>query len=72
MSEIVIREFSAEYVDRVIAFEKRLREEEPDTYFWEPDEQYRCALEQSFHDGRFQNGISFLALKDHQVIGNRA
>ena len=69
MSEIVIKAFSAGDIDRVIAFERRLREEEPDTYFWEPDGEYRRALERSFLDERFRNAVSFLALKDDRVIG---
>ncbi len=64
-----IVEFSAGYTDRVLEFEKRLREEEPDTYYWEPDEEYRRSLERSFHDERFKNAVSFLALRGDKVTG---
>lgn len=46
-----------------------LREQEPDTYYWEPDEAYRKQLEQSFEDERFNTAMSFIAVKDDKVIG---
>ncbi len=64
-----IKIFEKNDVDRVIAFERELRDQEPDTYFWEPDETYRKQLEQSFADQRFNTAISFIALKDDRVIG---
>ena len=64
-----IKSFEPEDVERVVAFERELREQEPDTYFWEPDEAYALQLKQSFSDPRFRNAISFLALKDGRVIG---
>ena len=48
MIEIV--EFTRDYVDKVIDYEKRLRQEEPDTYFWEPDNEYRDKIIASFSD----------------------
>ena len=69
MDEITIAAFTRDEIDRVIEFEKRLRAEEPDTYFWEPDEAYRRALEASFSDDRFQNALSFLARRGDRVIG---
>lgn len=56
-------------VPRVIAFELELRTQEPDTYYWEPDEAYRRQLEASFDDPRFNTSISFIALKNDKVIG---
>ena len=50
-------------------FEKALREEESDTYYWDPDEKYAASLEKSFSDPRFNTAISFIALKDDKVIG---
>lgn len=67
--ETVIAEFTADHVDQTIEFEKRLREEEPDTYTWEPDEEYRSALQRSFADARFQNALSYLAIRDGRVVG---
>ena len=64
-----IKEFEKADIDRVIAFEHELRKEEPDTYYWEPDETYRKKLEQSFADERFTTALSFIAVKEDKVIG---
>ena len=64
-----IIEFSEEYIEKVIEYEKKLREEEPDTYFWEPDDAYRNKLIASFHDNRFTNAVSFVAIKEGKIIG---
>lgn len=64
-----IREFEKTDIDKVIAFEKELRNQEPDTYYWEPDETYAGQLEKSFNDPRFNTAVSFLALKGEKVIG---
>ncbi len=56
-------------VRKVIAFELELRKQEPDTYYWEPDESYRQQLEASFDNARFNTAMSFIAVKDDQVIG---
>ena len=66
---LVIRKFEKSDIDRVIAFEKELRRQEPDTYYWEPDQAYRAQLEQSFEDQRFNTAISFIALKEENVVG---
>ena len=64
-----IKEFEKDDIGRVIAFEIELRKQEPDTYYWEPDERYRKQLEQSFDDERFRTALSFIAVKDDKVIG---
>ena len=64
-----IKEFGKEDIDRVIEFEKELRLQEPDTYYWDPDESYKKQLEQSFFDKRFNTAISFIAVKENKVIG---
>ena len=51
------------------AFEKELRRQEPDTYYWEPDEAYRNQLEKRFDDERFNTALSFIAIKEDKVIG---
>ena len=66
---MVIKEFTREDISAVIAFEKELRKQEPDTYFWEPDEDYARQLDRSFEDARFNTAISLLAMKDGAVIG---
>ena len=64
-----IKEFEKADIDRVIIFERELRKEEPDTYYWEPDETYRKKLEQTFEDERFNTALSFIAEKEDKVIG---
>ena len=64
-----VKEFEIGDVGRVIAFERELRRQEPDTYYWEPDAAYRKQLEQSFEDERFRNALSFIAVKEDKVIG---
>ena len=64
-----IKEFEKDDIDRVITFEHELREQEPDTYYWEPDAAYRKLLEQSFDDERFRTALSFIAVKEERVIG---
>lgn len=66
---ITIKKFEKEDIQKVITFEKKLREEEPDTYYWDPDESYVKSLDKSFDDQRFNTAISFIALKDDMVIG---
>ncbi len=64
-----VKEFEKDDIDRVIAFERELREQEPDTYYWEPDEAYRKQLEHSFEDERFNTALSFIAVEEDKVIG---
>lgn len=66
---IVIKKFEKNDIDRIIVFEKEVRRQEPDTYFWEPDEKYKRQLEQSFSDQRFNTALSFVAVKEDKVIG---
>ena len=66
---VKIKAFEKDDIDRVVAFERVLREQEPDTYYWDPDEEYRKQLEQSFDDERFNTAISFIAVKEEKVIG---
>ena len=64
-----VKEFEKDDIDRVIAFERELREQEPGTYYWDPDETYRKQLEQSFEDERFNTALSFIAVEEDKVIG---
>ncbi len=64
-----IKRFEKKDIRKVIAFETELRKQEPDTYFWKPDEAYRQQLEKSFDDPRFNTALSFIALRDDHVIG---
>lgn len=64
-----IKELTRESIRDVMDFEKQLRIEEPDTYFWEPDEEYTRQLMNSFDDPRFSCSVSLLAYKDNRVVG---
>ncbi len=64
-----IKRLEKEDIPKVIDFERELRRQEPDTYYWEPDETYVKQLERSFDDPRFNTAISFIALRDGKVIG---
>ncbi len=66
---VEIKSFEKDDIGAVIAFERNLRVQEPDTYFWEPDEAYRKRLEQSFEDERFNTAMSFIAVREGKVIG---
>ena len=65
----IIKRLEKSDVQRVISFELELRMQEPDTYYWEPDETYKRQLEASFDDPRFNTSMSFIAVKDDIVIG---
>lgn len=68
--KIKIESFTEDRIKDVLAYERELREQEKDTYFWEIDEQYINNLKNSFKDSRFaENAITLLAYKDERVIG---
>ena len=69
MNECRIIPLEEKHIEMVIAYEKELRRQEPDTYYWEPDENYQNALVSSFSDARFNTAVSFLAVRDDKVIG---
>ncbi len=64
-----IKRLEKEDIPKVIEFEQELRKQEPDTYYWEPDENYAKQLEQSFEDPRFNTAMSFIAVREGNVIG---
>lgn len=66
--KIEIKEYIKDRMGDVLAFEKRLREEE-DVWGWEIDEAYVQSVEKSFDDPAFQTSISLLAYVDDKVIG---
>ena len=69
MQEFRIIPLEEKHTEMVIAFEKELRIQEPDTYYWEPDEHYKNALAGSFSDARFNTAVSYIAVKNNKVIG---
>ena len=66
---ITVKMFEREDIQKVIEFEQELRKQEPNTYYWEPDENYVKQLEESFSDERFNTAVSLVAYKDEQVVG---
>ena len=64
-----IVEFIKEYINKVIEFERNLRIEEPNTYFWDIDEKYLNSLNESFNDSKFNTSLTYLALIDENVVG---
>lgn len=68
-SVFVVEPFTPERIGDVLAFERELRRQEPDTYFMDAGEGYRDLLERSFEDDRFTNAVSLLACEDSRVIG---
>ena len=66
---ITVKMFEREDIQKVIEFEQELRKQEPNTYYWEPDENYVKQLEESFSDERFNTAVSFVAYKDDRVVG---
>lgn len=66
---IIVKMFEKEDIQKVIEFEQELRKQEPNTYYWEPDENYVKQLEESFSDERFNTAVSFVAYKDDRVVG---
>ena len=66
---LVVKKLEKEDIPKIIDFERKLRKQEPDTYYWEPNEAYRLQLEQSFQDPRFNTALSFIALRENSVVG---
>ena len=67
---IKIEKYTKEHIEAVVSFEKELRRQEPNTYYWDIDEQYISNIKSSFEDSRFTDtAISLLAYQDDRVIG---
>ena len=66
---MTIKEFTEKELDDVLAFERRLRAEEPDIYGWNIDEAYIENVRKTFRDRRFDAALSLLAYADDQVVG---
>ena len=66
---INIKQFKKEDINKVIDFEKELRRQEANTYFWNIDEDYKTKVLNTFGDKNFDNALTFLAMDDNDVIG---
>ena len=65
-----IEKYTKEHIEAVLEFERELRRQEPDTYYWEIDETYINNVKNSFSDERFTNSaVSLLAYKNNKVVG---
>lgn len=64
-----IKKLEKDDIQELLEFERELRKQEPDTYFWEPDAAYTENLKRSFEDPRFNTALSFIAVKEGRVIG---
>lgn len=66
---INIQIFTKDKINDVIDFEKELRVQEPDTFFWNIDDDYKTSLINSFDDCSFNDSISLLAYAGNTVVG---
>lgn len=64
----MIKQFTKDLIDDVIAFEKQLRVEE-DVWGWDIDEEYIKKVHDSFNDSAFDNSLTLLAYLDNKVVG---
>ena len=60
--------YTGDRLDDVLAFERRLREEE-DVWGWAIDDAYIAQVKASFEDDAFRDSLSFLAYEAGQVVG---
>ena len=67
-AEIGIKRYTEAEIPDVLTFERRLREEESD-WGWEIGARYERMVRESFHDRRFENALSYLAVLDGAVVG---
>ena len=66
--KICIKQFTADKIEDVLDFERRLRLEE-DFWGWEIDENYIQSVKRSFEDPDFNTSLSLLAYIDERVVG---
>ncbi len=60
--------YTGDRLEDVLAFERRLREEE-DVWGWAIDDAYIAQVKASFEDDAFRDSLSFLAYEAGQVVG---
>ena len=60
--------YTGDRVEDVLAFERRLREEE-DVWGWEIDDAYIAQVQKSFEGDAFRDALSFLAYMDGKAVG---
>lgn len=66
--DFLIKPYTKECIPDVLAFERRLREEE-DFWGWDIDDAYVRRVENSFAAGHENRALSLLAYADGQVVG---
>lgn len=63
-------ELTEELLPALFAFEQRLSEEEPGFYRWTEEADYQAKVCASFHDPRYDNALSFVAIADTgEIVG---
>ena len=67
-TELRIVRYTEDRIPDVLAFEKRLRDEEA-VWGWEIDDAYLRSVTSSFHKERFMNAISLLAETGGRIVG---
>lgn len=67
-ADLSIRPYTRDRLDDVLAFERRLREEE-DVWGWAIDDAYIAQVKASFEGDAFRDSLSFLAYEAGQVVG---
>lgn len=66
--KLTVKQYEAENIPDVLAFERALREEE-NFWGWEIDGDYIERVKKSFADDRFRDSLSFLAYDGDRVVG---
>ncbi len=67
-ADLSIQPYTRDRLDDVLAFERRLREEE-DVWGWAIDDAYIAQVKASFEGDAFRDSLSFLAYEAGQVVG---
>lgn len=67
--DLIIKEYTKESIPHVLAFEQRLRAEEPGCWCWDIGPDYVAAVEKSFEDSAFNASLSLLAYDGGSVVG---
>ncbi len=66
--DLAIRPYTADRLDDVLAFERRLRKEE-DVWGWKIDDAYIAQVQKSFEGDAFRDSLSYLAYMDGYAVG---
>ena len=62
-------ELTEELLPALFRFEQNLSQEEPGFYRWTEEADYQDKVRASFHDSRFANALSLVAVADGEIVG---